>query len=97
MRKIEIPTDKPTEFGETAADIQRRRKEREQRERDEAEKQQREEMQREEDRRVETSVTDKVGSGQKDQELRGVKVKWTQRVERPTHLLSVNLGARKNI
>ena len=29
-------------------------------------------------------------------ELRGVKVKWTQRVEeRPAHLLRANLGARK--
>ena len=34
MRKIEVPTDTPTEFesGDTATDIQRRREEREQRE-----------------------------------------------------------------
>ena len=36
MRKIEVHTDTPTEFelGETAADMQRRREEREQRERE---------------------------------------------------------------
>ena len=35
VRKIEAPTDTPTKFelGDTAADIQRRREEREQRER----------------------------------------------------------------
>ena len=45
MRKIEVPTDKPAryELGDTAADILRRREEREQREREEAEKQQSEE------------------------------------------------------
>ena len=44
-RKIEIPRDTPTDFklGDTAADIQRMREEREQREREEVEKQQREE------------------------------------------------------
>ena len=50
VRKIDIPTDTHTEFvlGDTAADIQRRREEREQREREEADKQQREEREREE-------------------------------------------------
>ena len=35
MRKIKVPTDTPTEFelGDAAADIQRRREDREQRER----------------------------------------------------------------
>ena len=52
VRKIEVPTDTPTEFelGDTAADIQRR-EDREQREK-EAEKQQREE--REEAKTAET-------------------------------------------
>ena len=42
--KIEVPTDTPTEFklGDAAADIQRRREEREQRKVEEGEKQQRE-------------------------------------------------------
>ena len=55
MRRIEVPTETPTEFelGDTAADIQRRREEREQRDqREQIEKQQREE--REGARRVET-------------------------------------------
>ena len=40
MRKIDIPTDTPTEFelGDTAVDIERSMQEREQREREEAEK-----------------------------------------------------------
>ena len=44
MRKIKVATDTPTEYelGDTAADIQKMRKERKQREREEAGKQQRE-------------------------------------------------------
>ena len=58
----------PTEFelGDTAADIQRTREEREQTEKEQAEKQQREERQREEARRVQTrKVIHRGGSGQK--------------------------------
>ena len=56
VRKIEVPTDTPSgfELGDTAADTQRRREEREQREREETEKQQREERDGDEARRVET-------------------------------------------
>ena len=40
VRKVEIPTDTPTEFelGDTAADIQRQREEKEQRKRKETQK-----------------------------------------------------------
>ena len=58
IRKIEVPTDTPTEFelGDTAADIQKRREEREKREGEEdSQKQQREEREREEARWEETT------------------------------------------
>ena len=50
IRKIKVPTDTPTEFelGDTTADIQRRRKEREARERKEEAQKQREEARKEE-------------------------------------------------
>ena len=56
MRKIEVSINTPTEFefGDTAADIQMSREEREQRESEEAEKQQMEEREKEEARRAET-------------------------------------------
>ena len=58
VRKIEIPTDTPTEFelGDTAADIEKRREKREQREREreKAEKKEREEREREKARRLDT-------------------------------------------
>ena len=95
--KIEVPTDTPTELklGITAADIQRRRHEREQRKWEEAEKQQREERKREEARRVETPESTEEAVAKKDQELRRVKVKWTQRMEeRPAHL-NHNPGAQE--
>ena len=57
MRKKEVPRDTPTEFelGDTAADIHRRREEREQRDREKAQKQKREESEREEAKREETT------------------------------------------
>ena len=76
VKKVEVPTDTPTEFelGDTAADIQRRQ-ERQQRER-EAEKQQREENEREKPRRAETpQSTEEAVTEKRPQELRGVKLK----------------------
>ena len=86
------------ELGYIAADIQRR-EEREQRE--ESKKQQRGED-REEARRSQTEQEDILQMAktvaEKDQEQRGVRVKWPQRVEeKPTHLLSFNPGTRKDI
>ena len=79
-------------MGDTAADIQRRRDGREQREREEGEK-------KEGGEGGNPTVIDGRGSGKKkDYELRGVKVKWSQRVEkRPAHLLSANPYPRKDI
>ena len=63
---------------------------------DEAEKQQRENREMEEARRAESPQEEtsqmEEGVAKKDQELRGVKVKWKQMVEeRPAeHLLSAN-------
>ena len=56
VRKLEVPTDTPTmfELADTAADIKRRREEREQRERKESEKQEMKEKTREEAWRVKT-------------------------------------------
>ena len=58
MKKIKVPNDTPTEFelGDTAADIQWMREERQQTVREEeAQKQQREEREREEARMEETT------------------------------------------
>ena len=78
VRKIEVPTDTPTEYelGDTAADIQRKREEGKQREREDSEKQQREESK---------PAVQKLHGGKlhrwrreslkKGQELRGVKLK----------------------
>ena len=65
MRKIEVPTDSPTEFElrDTVADIQRRRNEREQREK--AAKQQREKREMEEARRAETLQSTEEGGAKK--------------------------------
>ena len=56
VRKIEVPTDSVLEFelGDTAADIQQMRQEREAREREEAQKQMEQEAKREEARVEET-------------------------------------------
>ena len=62
-------------------------------EREEAEKQHREEKERREAKRVETPQSTEEEVAEK---LRGVKVKWTQRVEeRPVHLKH-NPGTRKD-
>ena len=90
IKKMKIPTDTPAEFefGDTVTDIQWRK----------------------EDRRTEreggwgeggsqeggnSTVTDAGGIvAKKDQELRGVTVKWTH--VRPAKPLSANPGTRKN-
>ena len=84
-------------MGDTAADIQRRRVDKEQRAKDEAEKQQMEEKEREEPRSSEDTHKEDLLQTErhwleKDEVLTGVKVKWTQRMgERPAQkLLSVN-------
>ena len=65
VRKIEVPKDTPTvfELGDTAADIQRRREERDQREREREEEalKQREERLREEAMRVEPTHSAEEG------------------------------------
>ena len=98
VRKIEVPTNTPTEFdlGDTTAGIQRRREKREQREGGGRKTTERGEEER--GCKEGGNSTDGGGSGwKKDQELKGVKVKWTQRVEaRPAHL-NPNPGARKDL
>ena len=102
VKKIEVPTDTPIELelGETAADIQRRRRKAiEQMEREDAEKQQRKERDREEARKAETPQSQaEEAVAEKDQELRGVKkVKWTRRVEERSVHINRNAGARMDI
>ena len=93
VKKKDTPTDTPTEFalGDTVADIQKTLEEKEHRQRDEAEKQQREE--REETPQSHTEE----GVAKKDKELRGVTVKWTQRLKERWAHLEHNPGTRKDI
>ena len=77
MRMIEVPTATPTEIdlGDTAANIQRRRQEKEQSEKEKAEKQQKEDRERQEARMAVTlQCIEEAVAEKKDQELRGVKV-----------------------
>ena len=94
LRKTELPTDTPTEFplGDTVADIQRRSEEREQREGGG--------RQTIGEQRVEArsqSHRYRKQWPEKDQELGGMKVKWTQRVEQNLPHLNPNPGSRKDI
>ena len=83
-------------MGDTAADIQRRREEREQRDGEkEAQKQHREEWEREEARREETTSQQMREWPKSSQELRGVTLKWTQTVEKRRAYLNRNPGIRK--
>ena len=68
VRKIEVPTDKPTELelGDTTADIQMRRGEREAREREEKAQKQREEARREEGIREKTAHSAEDGVAEKN-------------------------------
>ena len=90
VRKIEVPTDTPTDFqlGDIATDIPGRRERREQGEREGGSQE-----------GENSTVPDRGGSGQKRpraERIESVKVKWTQRVkERPVHLLNIYSGAKR--
>ena len=81
MRKTEVPTDSVPEFelGDTAADIQQRRQEREAREREEAQQQQQREEARREEARVEETNLQEEGVAEKGPGQR--KVTLSQRLE----------------
>ena len=67
VKKTDVPTDTPTEFelGDTVADIQSRREEREAREREEEAQKQMEEARREDGMREETTHSFRRGDGRK--------------------------------
>ena len=90
MRSIEIPTDTPTEFDWEIQLLTFRGG-------GMREKQQRKERERDEARKAELHSPQKRQWQKKDQILRGVKMKWTQRVEeKPAHLKHTP-GARKDM
>ena len=86
MEKIDVPTDSVSEFelGDTAADIQWRRQDREAREREETQQQQQWEEARREEARAEESNTQEEGIPEKRP--------WTERSDTETEATGGETG-----
>ena len=97
VRRIEVPTDTPTEseLGDTAADIQRRRDKSGRRERGKRQRKNRVRRGRRPGGRKHHSMQRRQWQ-KKVQELRGVKVKWIQRLEEKVTHVKHTPGVRKD-